>query len=174
MVLAYTFEYTRAPELSTAFVGLALMLNVAGLITYYLRFGRDRRARVDDGLAGMIEVLRGEPAGVVMCLPISWSEVVSYKTGHPVLWGGHGYGFRRMEPVWPRLLIPVRELLSRYGVRYLLTMDGMLPESFARELPVARVAHHGEYRLYCFAPLQQPLVRTSEATALMRERVVTA
>jgi hypothetical protein len=150
LLLSLTFEYTRAPRVSTTLVILALALNAAGLVTYYLRFYRDRRARVDEGLATMLDVLRNESTGVVMCVPISWSEVVAYKTDHPVLWGGHGYGFNSMEQIWPRLQIPVRELLSEYRVAYLLTMEGMLPESFVRDLPPARVERHGEYRLYCF------------------------
>jgi hypothetical protein len=172
LILAYTFEYTRAPRLSAAFVGLALLLNIGGLVTYYLRFYRDRRARVDVGLAAMLDTLRTEPRGVVMCVPVSWSEVVSYKTGQPVLWGGHGYGFRRMEPVWPRLLIPVRELMSRYRVRYLLTMDGMLPQSFLDQLPPGRVERRQEYRLYCFDPAARATDRGSDAPPAMAERAV--
>ena len=151
LLLSLTFEYTRIPEISTPLVVLALVLNVGGLLTYYVRFYQDRRARVDEQLTVMLDVLRSEPAGVVMCVPISWAEVVSYKTGHAVLWGGHGSGFRRMEPVWPRLLVPVREVIATYDVRYLLTMEGMLPESFVAELPPARIETCGEYRLYCFA-----------------------
>ena len=150
LLLSLTFEFTRAPEVSTALVVVSLTLNVAGLVTYYIRFTRDRRARVDTGLAVMLDALVKEPSGVVWCIPSSWSEVVSYKTGHAVLWGGHGYGFGRMEPVWPRLLMPVRDLFAQYQVRYLLTMEGMLPESFVRDLPPARIARHGEYCLYCF------------------------
>jgi hypothetical protein len=150
LLLSLTFEFTRAPGVSAALVVVSLGLNVAGLLTYYGRFYRDRRARVDDGLTVMLDALRSKPSGVVMCVPASWAEVVSYKTGHPVLWGGHGYGFGRMERVWPRLLMPVRDLLTQYRVCYLLTMDGMLPESFVRDLPPARIERHQEYCLYCF------------------------
>jgi hypothetical protein len=150
LLLALSFQYTRAPEFSTPIVALALALNTAGLATYYVRFYRDRRARVDSGLNAMIDALRPQPRGIVMCVPGSWYEVVSYKTGHPVLWGGHGYGFKRLEPTWPRLLMPIGELLRRYDVRYLLTMDGVLPPTVMAELPPAAVIAHEEYRLYCF------------------------
>jgi hypothetical protein len=67
-----------------------------------------------------------------------------------VLWGGHGYGFRKLEPTFPRFLLPIRELLERYDVRYLLTMEGALPAIAAAELPDARVVTRGAYRLYFF------------------------
>ena len=160
LLLSLTFEYTLAPQLSTPFVLLALLLNVAGLLTYYVGFYRNKRARVDSGLDVMIDRLRDQPQGVVICVPANWYEVVSYKTGHPVLWGGHGYGFRRLEPIWPRLLLPIREVLARYNVRYLLTMDAMLPDTFVADLPPAQVLTHEEYRLYCFAPSAADDTRT--------------
>ena len=43
----------------------------------------------------------------------------------------------RLEPIWPRLLLPIREVVARYNVRYLLTMDRMLPDTFVAELPPA-------------------------------------
>ena len=152
LLLSLTFEYTRAPEFSTPFVLLALLLNIGGLVTYYVRFYQDKRARVDTGLGVMLETLRGQPSGVVMCVPANWYEVVSYKTGHPVLWGGHGYGFTRLEPIWPRLMLPIRDVMASYDVRYLLTMDRMLPDTFVADLPPARVLTHEDYRLYCFEP----------------------
>ncbi len=151
LLLSLTFQYTRAPQFSTPFVLLALVLNVMGLVIYYIRFYGDRRARVDSGLTAMLETLRRQSPGVVMCVPGNWYEVVAYETDHPVLWGGHGFGFKRLQPIWPRLLLPINQLVEQYDVRYLLTMEGMLPASFARDLPPADVIAQEDYRLYCFA-----------------------
>ena len=150
IVLALTFEYTLAPVLSSTLVGAALLLNTIGVAIYYRRFMTSRRTRVDDGLERMIEQLRAQPAGVVMCVPVNWCEVVAYRAGHPVLWGGHGLGFDRLQPTWPRMLLPIKQVIEQYGIRYLLTMDGMLPANFIADLPPARVVTHQDYRLYCF------------------------
>jgi hypothetical protein len=152
LLLAVTFQYTLNPQFSTPFVILALLLNAAGLVTYYARLARDQRGRVDSGLSVIMEELGAQPRGVVMCVPGNWYEVVSYKTVHPVLWGGHGYGFKQLEPIWPRLQLPIGEVLERYDVRYLLTMDAMLPDRFVADLPPSRVMTHEGYRLYCFGP----------------------
>jgi hypothetical protein len=157
LVLALTFEYTTAPQFSTPFVLLALLLNMMGLLVYCYRFHRDERGRVDTDLDAIIDVLGSEVRGVVMCVPANWYEVVSYRTSHPVLWGAHGYGFKRIEPTWPRLLLPVKEVVRRYGVRYLLTMEGMLPESFVADLPPSRLITLDKYQLYCFAHVNAPV-----------------
>lgn len=152
LVLALTFQYTRAPGISTLLVGLALTLNIVGVAIYYWQFIGNKRTRLDDGLIAILNKLKEQPSGVVMCFPVHWCEVVAYKSGYPVLWGGHGYGFRLLQPTWPRLLIPIKEVVPRYKVRYLLTMDGMLPDTFVADLPPARVVTHEEYCLYCFEP----------------------
>ena len=150
LVLALTFQYTRAPVISMALVTLAILLNTIGVAIYYWQFVRSPRTRVDVGLDHMLEQLKALPDGVVMCVPVNWCEVVAYKSGHPVLWGGHGYGFERLQPTWPRMLTPIKEVVARHGVRYLLTMEGMLPESFIADLPAAKTVTHEQYRLYCF------------------------
>ena len=150
LVVALTYRYTRLPEVSTPFAALVLLLNAVALAVYYRSFATNRRTRIDDGFERMLLRLKALPRGVVMCLPQSWHEPVAYKTGQPVLYGAHGYGFRRMEPVFPRLLLPVREVVKRYRIRYLLTMEGVMTERFEAELPAATCVREGEYLLYSF------------------------
>ncbi len=150
LLLGIAFKQTRVPELSKPFILGALACNVVAVVAYYVFFFRNKRARVHEGLEQVIDALRQMPRGVVMCVPANWYEVISYKTGHPVLWGGHGFGFRKLEPTFPRFLIPIRSILENYRVRYLVTMDGMLTPAVTAELPPARRVSHGEYHLYCF------------------------
>lgn len=154
LLLALTFKYTLAPHFSVPFVILALLLNIFGVAVYYREVRRNKRTRVEEGLGRIIDSLRGYPTGVVMCIPASWHEIVAYKTRHPVLWGAHGYGFKGIEPTLPRLLLPLSEIRRRYNVRYLLTMDEMLPPNFEAELTAATQVRDGIFRLYCFEPVQ--------------------
>ncbi|MBL8999373.1 MAG: hypothetical protein JNL44_19105, partial [Gemmatimonadetes bacterium] len=50
---------------------------------------------------------------------------------------------------WRRLM-PVREIVARYGIRYLLTFENYLPQRFLDELPPADIETFGDYRLYRF------------------------
>jgi hypothetical protein len=150
LLLALAFQYTKIPHLSTPFVLLALALNVIALAIFYVQFYRNKRGRVHADLSVMLDKLRTLPLGVVMCLPMNWYEVVAYKTKMPVLWGAHGYGFKRIEPTFPRLLIPIGEVFDRYKVRYLLTMNGIIPPNVSAAFPPATVLTSNDYQLYCF------------------------
>jgi hypothetical protein len=150
LLLGTAFKQTLVPGLSKPFILGAIACNALAVATYYVHFYRNRRARVHAGLEQMIEALRKLPHGVVMCIPANWYDVIAYKTGQPVLWGGHGYGFRHLEPTFPRFLIPIGEIVTRYQVRYLLTMDGMLTPAAQSELPGSPRVSYGEYHLYCF------------------------
>lgn len=152
LLLALTFKYTTSPRFSVSFVILALVLNICGVMVYYWEARRNKRTRVEEGLGRIIDILALRPKGVVMCIPVSWHEIVAYKTNHQVLWGAHGHGFKRIEPTLPRLMLPMSEIRRRYNVRYLLTMDEMLPPNFEAELTAATEVRDGVFRLYSFEP----------------------
>lgn len=150
LLMAVTYRYTVAPAFSTAIIGAAIVLNSLGLIWYYRTVPRNRRWSIDHDFSAILQELASRPRGVVMCIPPNWYDVVAYKTRQPVLWGAHGYGFRRVEPTFPRLLIPLPEIFERYGVRYLLSLDGALSERFSSDMPPASTTRIGSYTLYDF------------------------
>ena len=163
LLLALTFRYTRVPVLSTALVVSAVILNAIGVAIYYRHFRQNRRLRIDEDFDQALGFLGSLPEGVVMTIPAQWHEPVAYKTRHRVLWGAHGYGFARLEPVFPRLLRPIGEVLQVYDVRYLLTMDGALPDRFVRELPESTIRRFGDYLVYDFA--ERPPASRPQAVA---------
>lgn len=85
-----------------------------------------------------------------MCLPQHWHDVTAYRTGKPVAFGGHGYGFDLLQPVFPRLLIPIKEFISAYKIRYLLLLRGYANDKFLADLPNASIEIFGDYIIYCF------------------------
>lgn len=109
---------------------------------------RARGGDDDPGRDEVIDFLRGAPRGPVLCLPNRLADTVAYLTPQPVLWGGHGYGFRRIEPLFPRLLVSLREVAERYSVRYLVLEDDLLPERFEAEVrALGETRRFGRYRL---------------------------
>ena len=96
----------------------------------------------------VIEIAPHLPDGVVLCLPNHWDDLVAYKTDKKVLAGGHGFGFKLLEPIFPRILRPISEIIEEYHVKYLLTIDGYLPENFIKELPTDKVTAFDSYRLF--------------------------
>jgi hypothetical protein len=133
-----------------AMVGCAVSFGLcsAALAMYYRQSKRTALTRTETDFTKALDSLKREKKGVVMCLPHQWYDIVAYQTGQPVLFGGHGYGFRLLEPIFPRLMIPIAEVVRRYGVRHLLTMEGYLPKNFMEELPYAEEIRFGCYRIY--------------------------
>ena len=79
-------------------------------------------------------------------------DVVAYKTRQPVLYGGHGYGFKMLEPTYPRLLVTVDILIRKYGVQYILFEDGYLTSKFIADIPQHKVLVFGRYKVISIIP----------------------
>ena len=85
--------------------------------------------------------------------PPQWYDRVAYETGQSVLYGGHGFGFELLEPVFPRLLIPIRDIVERYRIVYLVTIQGYLSQTFVEDLDYDSVLSFGPYKLYNLAKM---------------------
>lgn len=129
---------------------ITLFLCIFGIAFYLLMLFKSKTLKIDKYMDEALRHLKLLPNGVTMCFPQHWHDVVSYKAAKPVLFGGHGYGFKLLESVFPRLTKPISELINKYKVKYLLTYEGYLPENFLRELPSTDIEEFGQYRLYKF------------------------
>lgn len=129
---------------------LATLACVAGLLFYSHTLGKSKTLKVDAGMESMLVFLRTQPEGVVMCLPQHWHDLVAYSTGKPVLFGGHGMGFKLIEPIFPVFRQPVGKIIEQNQIRYLLTYQGYLPANFLANLPPSFCQEFGEYQVYVF------------------------
>ena len=123
---------------------------VIGIAIYFLTLLKSKTLKVDHSMNKALERLRYLDPGIVVCFPQHWHDVVSYKSDKYVLFGGHGYGFRLLEFIFPRLARPIGEVMKQYNVKYLLTYEGYLPGNFLKDLPKANIEEFGHYRLYRF------------------------
>jgi hypothetical protein len=100
-----------------------LAASVAGIL-FFLWYVRSRpteqTASVPSGLAQTISTLADLPPGGVFVLPYMYADVVCYRTGKPVVWGGHCGDHRRFEWVAPVITRPPSELFRELSVRYVL------------------------------------------------------
>jgi hypothetical protein len=151
LALGMTWYGMRNQGFWQAVVALTVLACVAGLTAFFRTLRTSRTMKVDAQLEAAIERLAALPEGVVMCFPQHWHDVVAYRTRQPVLFGGHGYGFRRLQCVFPRLLEPVGTLIAQHQVKYLLTYEGYCNARFLADLPTAAIECFGEYRLYRFS-----------------------
>ena len=121
---------------------------LVGIGLYFWKLKHSKTQKVDADMDRAMQYLKSMPDGVVMCFPQHWHEVVAYKANKSVLWGAHGFGFKAIEPIFPRILKPIAEIVAEYQVQYLFTLDGYLPEHFVKELQVDSLFSFGDYRLY--------------------------
>ena len=75
------------------------------LFKFFQALRSSRTMKVDEQLERALTRLTELPEGTVMCLPPHWHDVVAYRTGKPVAFGGHGFGIELLQPVYPRLLV---------------------------------------------------------------------
>ena len=126
------------------------VLCIVGIAFYLMTLQKSKTLRIDPSMNRALERLRDLPTGIVMCFPQHWHDVVSYKSNKDVLFGAHGYGFKLLEHIFPRLTKPISHVIARHNVKYLFTYEGYLPNNFLKELPLSDVEEFGQYRLFRF------------------------
>lgn len=124
----------------------SLVASMGVIVATWIGF-EHRRSRADEGWDEVVDFLTAASRGVVFCLPQQRFDEIAYRTGQRVAYGGHGFGLRKLEPLFPRLMVSVAELQQRYGVRYFVARDDTLTESLAKDLP-SNPVRLGRYRVY--------------------------
>jgi hypothetical protein len=105
---------------------------------------------LDDDLLDLIAALNDEPAARVVCLPTHICDLVAHRSGKPVLWGSHGYGFQWLRDFFPVLQQPLAELARRHDLTHLVldtryaALDRVAP-------PPGETRRYGPYVLHRFA-----------------------
>jgi hypothetical protein len=112
----------------------------------------------DGGLDSLVVRLGHLLATRVAAYPVTAAERIACETPHAVFWGGHGLGFRALEPHWPVVREPIGAALRRYGVAYAALDTRWWPEGeaiFARELACPVSERFGTWRLFAVASERQ-------------------
>lgn len=130
-------------------MGTALSL-VAGLRR---RLGRAGAADTD--ASALLSRLVRVPATRVAAFPVTCTERIALETNHAVFWGGHGLGFRTLEPFWPVMREPIGETMRRWGVAYaILDLDWWSEGEavFASQTGDLRPERFGRFAMYRVTP----------------------
>ncbi|MGA2587810.1 MAG: hypothetical protein ABSF88_12410 [Candidatus Aminicenantales bacterium] len=143
-----TLSRNKADAVGWLLFGAGLGSCLLALYFFYRKIIRSKTLAADVHLEAVFADLKQAPKGVVLCLPQQWYDVIAYKTDQSVLYGGHGYGFKRLEPLFPRFLLSVGDIVRKYHVRYIVALDGYLPSHFIEEIPYNLIKEYGPYRIY--------------------------
>jgi len=147
VLLAMILCFSANRGASYVILTLACLGNLTAVGTYYLEFWKSARLKPPLDLHALVSVLAQKPEGAVICWPTVWADFVTYKTPHPVLWGCHGLGFKKIEEFWPVLKIRWDEVVRKYHPRYLVIENNAVPQKLFREFEVQEDEKFGSCRL---------------------------
>lgn len=134
-------------EYFTIFLIIGTVGSVLGILRFCLHVKKSETLKIDLDFELALVFLSSQLKGAVMCCPPQWYDLIAYKTGFPVLYGGHGFGFKMLQDTFPRLLVPVSELIRRYSMRYVVILTEAVNDKFLADIP-AHIAHDfGKYRV---------------------------
>lgn len=116
-----------------------------------LRRRLGRAGSVDNDASALVLQLASEPATRVAAFPVTFAERIALETGHAVFWGGHGIGFRTLEPYWPVMREPVGKALRCWGVTHAILDLDWWPEGqqvFSAETGDTTPKRFGRFALF--------------------------
>ncbi len=96
---------------------LALTATTVSLAAGWRR-RRQASSASDETMKALVSHLLQLAPTRVALYPFAAAERIAAETPHSVFWGGHGYGFRTLEPYWPVVREPVGSALRRHGVTH--------------------------------------------------------
>ncbi len=82
-------------------------------------------------------------AGVWLSYPMQYMEHLAYLANKPVLWGGHGYGFKTLRKIFPVLRTPIEELINQYNLRFVLITESYISD-FERTFISSKTLFHAD------------------------------
>lgn len=116
-----------------------------------LRRRAGRAGAADADASALIAYLARVPATRIAAFPVTFAERIALETEHAVFWGGHGLGFRTLEPYWPVMREPVGAALRRWGVTHAVLDLDWWPEGatvFSTETGDATPERFGRFAVY--------------------------
>jgi hypothetical protein len=114
-----------------------------------------RVGAADSDASSLVARLAREPATRVAAFPSTFSERIALETHHAVFWGGHGLGFRTLEPYWPVMREPLGETFRTWAVSYAVLDLNWWPEGkgvFEAMTGDTTPESFGRFSLYRVAP----------------------
>lgn len=77
-------------------------------------------AAPDNDLIELLKYIKELPRDNIACFPAHYCERIAYFCKKKTLWGGHSYGYDKLEPFLPVLLKPLEYFIETYNISYCL------------------------------------------------------
>ena len=145
-------------ESGSSFSVIALF--VSGLIAtgLSLLFGLARRSKQksedDSDASALLKWLKCQQVTRVAAFPVTFAERIALETDHAVFWGGHGLGFRTLEPYWPVMRKKLNSTFLSWGITVVVLDLSWWPEGeevIAAEVGANMLQRFGRFALFRLA-----------------------
>ena len=117
--LGWAYAFARTGWADIVLFSLGGVLTIYSIVKAWQVIGAMPSSH-DRNFDSLISRLQKEAPARVAAFPVTAAEAIANQTAHAVLWGGHGYGFTRLEPMFPVLRIGLSELLRKYSISWLV------------------------------------------------------
>jgi hypothetical protein len=101
-------------------IAVFFTINLLLISKIYASQKKNILATVDADLHEVMGYIKKLPRDNMMCLPASHCEHIAYFCRKKVLWGGHSYGYDKVELIYPVLLKPIEYFIQTYNISYCL------------------------------------------------------
>lgn len=129
------------------------LLTVVSLVMA-CRIVRNRSVATGDDFEEVIRYISALPKANLAVFPLQSAEPVAARTHHAVLWGGHGFGFGKMEGFFPVLTLPLKNFFTKHFVNWVLWNSRFWPEGETRLVSEGLIENSAVQRFgnWCLAP----------------------
>ena len=113
------FSFLPANPIVFVVAVIGFILTVISLAAAWrIVLARPTKLRMD--FEDTIDHLGNLSASRIAVFPLQAAEAVAAKTQHAVLWGGHGYGFNKLEGFFPIIFYPLGNIFCEYEIQWVL------------------------------------------------------
>lgn len=149
----WTLSHEQAGLAGWLLFGVGMILTLASLAAG-LHKRRGRRGATGDDFDALLARLAELSPTRIAAFPVTATERIALETPHAVFWGGHGLGFRKLEPYWPVMRERLGPSLRAWGITHAVLDASWWPEGeavFAAETGDAAPRRIGRFLVYAVA-----------------------
>jgi len=132
---------------------ILVILSFIKIARIYSNIKYNKEMSIDNNLIEIFKYINRLPGKNILCIPLKLSDAAAYFTRKKILWGGHSYGFKKLEEFFPVIRKKIEDIIVKYDVdyilvdkRYLNIFDLIKTKGF-----IVRVYKRGDYVIYSVA-----------------------
>jgi len=143
ILLGYNIDWTN--QIVVILICIGLILNILQIIRSYKLLTKHNGIYLPDA---MIDLIKGMEEGAWLCYPMQLCEHIAARANQKVLWGGHGFGLKTLEKVFPIVTERFEILIQEYNLKYILLHSSYFSTWESISVESKLIFSNDDYRIY--------------------------